>query len=459
MKSSKTISAATLFFICGIAFFVGVPTITNAQTAIDCQSTAAQKAQCQADLVQAEAEAKAAQAQLVSAQAESTSLQQAIRVLDAKIKVAQANIKAKNLLIQTLGNDVTQKQSHINNLESHIAKGKETLAQILRKTNEIDANTLPEVILSQSSVTGFFQDLDSFQSVREGLQTTFDQLRTDEAQTTLEKDALDKRINTETDAKYVIQQEQKNIQSDQTQKSQLLTVSKGTEKAYTSLLAQKQAKAAQIRAALFELRDSAAIPFEQALQYATLASQKTGVRPAFILAILSKESSLGSNVGKCLVTDLTTGNGRGKDSGVIFQKVMKAPRDTDPFKAITTALGLDWSTRTVSCPIGSATYYSGRGYGGAMGPAQFIPSTWELIKDKAASYLGISSELNPWNPAHAIMALAVFVDDLGAGAGTYSSEMKAACRYYGGGGSTCVYGKSVMTLVDDIQRNKIDPLN
>ncbi|MEI6304773.1 MAG: hypothetical protein WCP09_02010 [Candidatus Taylorbacteria bacterium] len=456
MKLMKISALMLLVTVFGVPYFVSGIRISHAQT-LQCD-TPAQKVQCQADLAAAEAEARAAQAQLVDAQAQSSSLKQAVTVLDAKIKVAQANIKAKNLLIQTLGNDITQKQKHINDLEAHINKGKETLAQILVKTNEIDSSSLPELLLSQNSVTGFFQNLDSFESLRQGLSSTFDQLQSDQASTTEEKEALTTRQNTAMDAKYAVEQEKKNIQGDQTQKTQLLNISKGNEKAYSSLLAQKQAKAAQIRAALFQLRDAAAITFEQALEYATIASKKTGVRPAFILAILTKESDLGLNVGKCLVTNLATGDGKGKTSGVFFEKVMKAPRDTDPFKAITTALGVDWTTRTVSCPIGSAKYYSGRGYGGAMGPAQFIPSTWELIKSTASANLGLSTELDPWNPAHAVMALAVFVKDLGAGAGTYSSEIRAACRYYGGGGSTCTYGKSVMTLVDNIQRNKIDLL-
>ncbi|MEI7462911.1 MAG: hypothetical protein WCK03_00775 [Candidatus Taylorbacteria bacterium] len=461
MKLTKISVVIVWFFISGIlatyiTALAGMTNFVQAQ-ALQC-ITPAEKVKCQADLLEAEADAKAAQAQLTDAQAQSSSLKQAINVLDAKIKVAQANIKAKNLLVQTLGYDISQKQSRINDLESHISKGKQTLAQILVKTNELDSVSLAELLLSQNTVTGFFQNLDTFQSIREGLSTTVDDLRSDQASTTAEKEALTTRQNTEMDARYAIQQEQKNIQIDQSQKTRLLTISKGNEKSYSSLLAQEQAKALEIRTALFQLRDTAAITFEQALRYATAASQKTGVRPAFILAILTKESDLGLNVGKCLVTNLNTGDGKGKDSGKFFEKVMKSPRDTDPFKAITSALGVDWSTRTVSCPIGSATYYSGRGYGGAMGPAQFIPSTWELIKDTASSNLGLSTELDPWNPAHAIMALAVFVKDLGAGAGTYSSEIRAACRYYGGGGSTCVYGKNVMTLVDSIQRNKIDLL-
>jgi len=317
---------------------------------------------------------------------------------------------------------------------------------------------LPELLLSQTTITDFFQDIDSFDSMRQGLQNTFEQLRDDQNETTAEKNALDVRRSKEVDARYAIQQQEKNIVNDQKSKQQLLAVSKNNEKAYSNILADRRARAAQIRAALFALRDSAAIPFGQALQYATLASQKTGIRPAFVLAILTQESALGKNVGACLVTDLATGNGVGKNTGTKFEQVMKAPRDTAPFKEITDALGISWSSTPVSCPIGGTSYYLGRGFGGAMGPAQFIASTWQLMKSRLGSLLSISGEPDPWNPAHAFMASALYLSDLGASSGTYSAEIRAACKYYGSGGATCTYGKSVMSLADNIQRTMIDPL-
>ena len=108
----------------------------------------------------------------------------------------------------------------------------------------------------------------------------------------------------------------------------------------------------------------------------------------------------------------------------------------------------------MSCPIASAGASS---WGGAMGPAQFIPSTWKGIKSRVASKLGISSP-DPWNPRDAIMASATFLEDLGAKDGSYSSQIKAACRYYGTGGSSCSYGKSVMAKMTNIQQKMIDPL-
>ena len=111
------------------------------------------------------------------------------------------------------------------------------------------------------------------------------------------------------DARAVIDKERKNITANQGEKQRLLNISKGNEKAYSLVLAEKRQRAAQIRAALFALRDVQAIPFEDALKFATAASNVTGVRPAFLLAILTQESALGANVGSCYLTNKDTGAG------------------------------------------------------------------------------------------------------------------------------------------------------
>jgi membrane-bound lytic murein transglycosylase B len=316
--------------------------------------------------------------------------------------------------------------------------------------------SLPELVLSQTSVSGLLQDFDEFQSVQDGLKTTFEQIRADKASTTAEKEALDTRRNKETDARYAIQQQQKNIESNQVEQKQLLALSKGAEKSYTTLIAQKQARAAQIRAALFSLRDAAAIPFGQALQYATLASQKTGVRPALILAVITQESNLGSNVGKCYVTNMQTGDGINAKSGKIVEGVMSPKRDVLPFQQILQQIGGEPTKQVVSCPLEI-------GWGGAMGPAQFIPSTWMIMKDQIATAVGVAGMPDPWNPAHAFMASAIYMSNLGAGSGTYTAERNAACKYYSGRACGLVrgnttYGNSVVSLADSIQRNMIDLL-
>lgn len=418
--------------------------------------TPEQRNQLQQELSQVEADAAAAQQQLSSAQAQSASLSRDIAVLDAKIRAAQLEIKAKNLLIKTLGEDINDKQKHIQSLESRITQGKETLADLLRRTNELDDNSLSEVILSQSTVSGFFKDIDSFQAVQSGLARTFDMLRADQASTTEEKNALDIRRNRTLDARHAIQVEEANIAADKAQQKRLLSISKGNEKAYNAVVAEKKARAGQIRSELFALNGAQAIQFGDALNYANLVYQKTGVAPAFLLAVLKQETNIGANVGTCYLTNTLDGSGINVRTQKTMQKVMKPDRDVQPFIQVTTSLGLDYKAMPISCP-------QSIGFGGAMGPAQFIPSTWVILIDRIKQLTGGAGPPNPWKPLDAFMASGLYLSDIGGASSSYSAQRNAACRYYSGrscgtvSGSSA-YGNNVMALADSIQRNQINPL-
>ena len=123
---------------------------------------------------------------------------------------------------------------------------------------------------------------------------------------------------------------------------------------------------------------------------------------------------------------------------------MKPTRDVQPFIAITDRLGLDWKSTRISCPIAGVA-----GWGGAMGPAQFIASTWKIFESRLKVALG--HDANPWMAQDAFMASAMYLTDLGAVGDSYSAQIRAACKYYGSGGSSCSYGKSVMNLKTAIQ--------
>jgi peptidoglycan hydrolase CwlO-like protein len=404
-----------------------------------------QEAQWRAELAQTEADIAKWQAILNSTKADTASLQQEAKLLNAKIQQAKALIKQKNIAIAQLETDISKKKAHISTLEQQIEDGHESMAQLVRKTNELDSYTLPEVVLGNQDLSDFFSDVDTFQSVNRSLANLFTQIREKKDLTEKEKAALDKQKDKEADTKAAAEVQQKKVQADEKEKEYLIAVNKTQEKTYAQVLAERQAKAAEIRAKLFKLAGgSAAIPFGTALTYAQAASDKTGVSPAFVLAILTQESNLGANVGKCYLTDATTGYGVNINTGKTWTNLMKASRDVPPFIEITGKLGFDPYKTVVSCPIPSAG-----GYGGAMGPAQFIASTWKLLESRLQSELGHFP--NPWNPQDAFMASATYLSDLGAGSGTYSGEMRAACKYYGSGGSSCSYGKSVMTLKNSIQ--------
>ena len=442
-------------------FLLAIPVFGQTMTESEKQ---AQEQKWREELAATEQEIAKWQAELNKTKQGTKSLQGEAKILQAKINEAKAFIKQRQIQIEQLTRDIGQKNRTINILEAKLNRGLESLASILRATNEIDSYSLPEVMLSNQNISAFFEDMDSYNSLKVSLKEEFDSIKELQSLTEAERKVLADKRAAEADRKAQIETDKKRIEQNEKEKQRLITINKTAEKTYEQVIAEKQKKAAEIRAALFRLRDSAGIPFGDALNYATVAFQKTGIRPALILAILTQESELGKNQGACLVNNLETGDGSGKNTGTLFEQVMKAPRDTTPFKDITERLGRDWKMTPVSCPPGTK-YTSGRGYGGGMGPSQFIPSTWELFKARIASAIGVSeNQADPWNPSHSFMATAIYLADLGASAGGYTAERNAACRYYSGRScdsrspANSFYGNQVMAKAENIQLTMIDPL-
>src|SRR5437870_501554 len=71
-------------------------------------------------------------------QGEAVSISRDISILDAKIKQAKLKIRAHEISIQNLGKDIEVKKNTIEALSERIAKGKESLARILERTEALD---------------------------------------------------------------------------------------------------------------------------------------------------------------------------------------------------------------------------------------------------------------------------------------------------------------------------------
>ena len=445
-----------LFFI-----FASISDLSLAQTVND--PVSAKEEELKKELENVEKEILIQNEILKSKQKESASIERDISILNAKIKEAQLNIKAKNIKIGGLSKDISVKSKDIENLERKIERGKNSIADLLRKSHQIDDASLLTIALSDNDLSQFFIDIDSFDSINRSLQFTLDDVRETKTVTEKEKERLSVKKDQETDAKVAIESDKRKVEKNEGEKKKLLSFNKEQEKAYKDILKEREKKAAQIRSALFALRDSAAIPFGKALEYANLASSKTGVRPAFLLAILQQESNLGKNVGACnrpqdakKWRDIMPGPSEHQvylQSGKSCKKAKIACSSRDdqtPFISIMSGLGRDTDNTPLSCPILSAGPW-----GGAMGPAQFIPSTWQLFKERIASIVGKLIP-DPWDPKDAIVASSIYLGDLGADSKSYSAEKKAACKYYGSGGSSCGYGNQVMAKAQNIQETMID---
>ncbi len=384
---------------------------------------------------------------------ERVSLERDVALLEAEIKKTQLQIQARNINIKQLGGEINERGNTIVALQEKYERQKASLAALLRTTNEIDNYSLVELALSKQNISEFFRDLDSFDSINIALQDSFHEIKVTKTDTEIEKKSLEVAHTKEVDLKYLQEVEKKKIEAREAEKEQVLTVTKGQESLYNQILAQKRAEAARISAQIFALRDTEGIEFGDALKYAREASKLTGVRTAFLLGILKQETNIGNNLGSCVVSDLKTGETKSVTSGTIFANGIHPTRDLPVFQTLMKELGREPLSTKVSCPLASG------GYGGAMGPSQFIPSTWNGYISRLQGMLGVYPD--PWNPRHAFIASAIFLADLGAAAGGYTAEHQAAARYYAGGNWATAgqgYANSVMNHAQTIQTTMIDPI-
>jgi len=440
-----------------IAFFVfiflisGIPKTSfsfDCVSDLNSNSSNEQRQFCQSELEQLLSQVAAFEKDLADQVKHTGTINGDIKYLTNQIDTLKIKIKSRALTISNLKVSINEKTSKIKTLSEKIESEKESLGQLLRNTNETDNEDFVHLILSDETLSGFYSDLESYASIKQAIKKSVEAIRGIKTETETQKADLQKKQDAEADAKIELENIQKQVAKSQNEKKQLLTVSKQKEADYKKVIAERQKRVANIKSRLFQLAGGASpIRFDLALSYAEEANRKTGIDPAFLLAILKQESNLGSNVGKCYLTNSQNGEGVNVNTGKVWSNLMHATRDVPPFLEITNKLGFNAFKTAVSCPIAGV-----KGYGGAMGPAQFIPSTWKMFEKRVSTLTG-SNPVNPWIATDAFMASALYLTDLGAKGTSTTAQKKAACKYYGSGGTNCSYGKSVITLKLKIQED------
>jgi len=357
---------------------------------------------------------------------EKKTLQNQIYSLRKRIEQLDLQIRQSNLIIKDLGFQIKDTEGSIEKTSLEIERSRQKLANILRLIYEEDQRSIIEILVSEPKLSNFFDNLIALESLSSKNQELLEDIKALKSDLGGQKESLsEEKEDTEKVAKIKALQKQ---QSEEARKEQE-QILKMTEAQYQKSLKEKQEaekKAAEIRDRLFELVGvpEAKVPtFGEALEVAKYAAGLTGIRPAFLLAILQQESAIGKNVGQCYLVNPATGQGVRVSTGGKEPRTMHPTRDVPPFLIITKELGRDPYKTFVSCPMSI-------GWGGAMGPAQFIPSTWVLYKDRLSAILGRAGD--PWNIRDSFLASALYLSDYGAKTKTQDGEWKAAMIYFSG---------------------------
>ncbi len=391
---------------------------------------------------------------ITKTQQQKNTLQNQVTLLKKKIKNLEYQINQGTLMVKDLNSQIGDTQVSIDKTTLKIQDSKNQISNILRSTYEENQKPSFQILL-EGNLADFFSNIVYLESlnfkVSDLLESTKNlafYLENQKTKMDNEKGSLLKTI------KIQSLQKQENEQNKKQQDNYL----KLTEVQYQQQVQDKKdadKKAAGIRSRIFDLLGVSNAPtFGQAYDIAKYVSSITGVRAAFIMAVLTQESNLGKNVGQCYVKNTQTGDGIKIKTGAFSPKTMNPYRDIPIFLNLIISInqGKSLARDPLTTPVSCVIYYNNRpyGWGGAMGPSQFIPSTWSNLGygQKVTDITGKVSD--PWDIRDAFLATGLLLRDSGG----KTNEFNAAMKYYCGGSCSRYdrfYGNSVVSIANQYE--------
>jgi membrane-bound lytic murein transglycosylase B len=394
------------------------------------------------------------QAQAEAAGQQSKTLQSEVARLNAQIGSLTTQIKSLSLSIDSTNLGIQETSSAISDGEHRLELHRQAMAQYLRETDAVDQMSLSQILLQHNALSDFFDYIHSIQRTQDNLRLAIRSIT--DLQETLDRrrdDLEAKRTDLER-LKGLQELQKKDLAGTKGTKDQLLKTTKGQEVKFQQLVQKTQQDLVRLREQISFLLQGG-ISVEDAVKYAQLAAIGAGIRPAFLLALLETESRLGKNVG--------TGNWR-DDMYLCYLRLAdiaktadrkafyrnRAETEKNAFMAVTGKLGLDPDSVKVSR---EPSY----GCGGAMGPAQFIPSTWLGYEGEVIRLTG-HNPVSPWNFQDAFTASAIKLARGGATSKDRAGETRAAKAYISGNGSctttTCnSYASTILRKAAEIEQD------
>ncbi len=396
----------------------------------------------QSQLTQLQQQINQYQSTVSQLQQQKDTLQNQMDILNAQMGAAQLSINKINLAIQDLNNQIQAKQNEITKSEAQMNQEKLFLEETLQTIYENGQTSTLEMLLASNDFSDFFANIQSLQDLQSKLGDHLQKLISYKNQVEAQKQVLENNLQESQDLANIQAQQMTMLQSEQNQKTALLDQTQNNENTYNQYVQVTASKIREIQNQLYLLHgdsSSGSLSFDQALQYANFAAGQTGTPAALLLAILDRETGWGNNVG--------TGTWQTDMEPESLQQGASCIQQ-QAFLQITQQLGLNPDL----VPVSRKPYY---GWGGAMGPAQFLPCTWLGYAPRIAAITGDNTP-SPWNVRDAFVAAGLYLANAGAGP-SYNAQHTAAARYIGGGNWQSfvaqLYADQVMSLAQQFQQD------
>lgn len=338
-----------------------------------------------------------------------------------QLQTTQSQINSTAYKLNQTETEIERQEREIAALENRIKLNQSLLQDYLRElywNHETDA--LVEMILFKDNWQKIVLQDDNLLTTKEKLLFLIQEINKSKDELEGKKNKLEEVKETHEELLAKKQAEKNEIVSDINETK--LTIS------------QLQAKMSKLRSTLSKFLGSS-YDMDDVVDAVKYADKKTGVRKEFLFAMLDKETDLGRFTGGCYYS---------KGSNPVKKHMKEADRDV--FKIIMDDLGYDKNDKKLSC-------WPGYGYGGAMGIAQFMPTTWAGYNGKGGYAPKIASKTgndpaNPWRLEDGVMGMALKL--AAAGATKKSKEHYAAKVYYCGGPSSPYWDNRCEAYADTV---------
>lgn len=445
----RFLKPAYFLFVFGVFSSVVLvfPLTVTAQTT----SSADRRAELERQIQDLEKEADKINGVIVGIQGEKRTLSTEIATIQNEVKKRELEIKRLDLALRKARLDIEKKETEVAILEEKIEKSRRSLGASLFALYTYDHESILSVFFKKITLSDFFATLAGIRQVQAKIQGGLETYHADVTQLEDEQAQLREFRKEQSDIKALEEIERKSLAGKKKEKDELLKVTQGKESAFQQILNSTKRDIATLRTQLFYL-ERTGITAEDAIKYADLAAKRTGIRTAFLLALLEVETGRQFEDGVISVgTNIGTGHWKRDmyDCYISLKQPKTAEAGKNAFFAITAELGLD----PEKMPVSRRPSY---GCGGAMGPAQFIPTTWLLFKERVGRLTGHTPP-SPWNVEDAFTASALYLADSGATSQTEAGEIRAAKAYISGkptcSTSVCRwYSNTIISLSRSIDR-------
>lgn len=347
-------------------------------------------------------------------------LQQNLGQIQGAVASTVKEISKTQSAISETEKTISRKEAEISNMNNKIELQKSMLKSLLQETYYNQSQPILNVVLTSANFANVFSDTDHLLTVEDKIRDVSAEIaeakmkvQQDKSQLAEVKEKHEEILDEKVDQKQELVADQIDVQKD---------------------IQKKDATIGELNQKLAELKNDLSsllgknLSTDDIVEAAGIASKATGVRKDFILGELVVETNLGTFTGGCTYKNIR----------------MKAADKAEFLKIaeeLEKAYGGNYKNKKLSCS-------PGYGYGGAMGVAQFMPTTWIGYKSYIASATGHNPP-DPWSVIDGVMAMAKKLAN--GGATSKGGEKLASKRYYCGGPSSPYWKNKCETYANNVQ--------